>query len=278
MRPPRSPQCRPYAPALLTASVATVMAAALTSCAHPAAHTPPAAADRTRVPVQRPSAPTAPAVPSAPTVPDPSAASPAGDANRPHPYADPAASTPPAFPPPTGKAEAAKGTKGAVASAAPSRTGAPPPATTAARPGPNPSRGAPAAPKKAAAERQYPPGTTVLRIGDWSRPVVRGDQATIDACGAAVLFAGPDPALSDGYEMRTSVIVGHDYCGYDKLAPLPVGTRVTLDTPRGTLSFHVYATYVNPGRGGPDNGLYWGDLTLQTCVGPDTGFSYLTRD
>jgi hypothetical protein len=118
----------------------------------------------------------------------------------------------------------------------------------------------------------------VLHIGDWSRPVVRGGQATVDRCQAAVLFYGPDPAQANGYKMSTTVIVGHDYCGYDELAPLPTGTRVTLDTPQGTLSYHVYASYLTPGQGGPDNGLYWGDLTLQTCVGPDTGFSYLLLD
>jgi hypothetical protein len=39
----------------------------------------------------------------------------------------------------------------------------------------------------------------------------------------------------------------------------------------------VYANYITPGRGAPAAGLYWGDLTLQSCVGPDTGFSYLVR-
>jgi hypothetical protein len=117
-----------------------------------------------------------------------------------------------------------------------------------------------------------------LHIGNWSRPVVRGGQDTVDRCQAAVLFYGPDPAAADGFTMRTSVIVGHDYCGFNTLAPLPPGTRVTLDTPAGTLWYHVYANYLAPGRGGPDHGLYWGDLTLQTCVGPDTGFSYLTLD
>lgn len=135
--------------------------------------------------------------------------------------------------------------------------------------------------KKAPAEPRgpaYPQGTTVLHIGKWERPVVRGDQAAIDRCDAAVLFTGPDPAEADGAAMSTTVIVGHDFCGYAILAPLRVGTHVTLDTPQGTLSYHVYANYVEPGQGGPDNGLYWGDLTLQTCVGPDTGFSYLMRD
>ncbi|MFE5035666.1 hypothetical protein [Streptomyces sp. NPDC056683] len=39
----------------------------------------------------------------------------------------------------------------------------------------------------------------------------------------------------------------------------------------------MYATCVTPGRGVPAAGLCWGDLTLQSCVGPDTGFSHLVR-
>ncbi|MEU2667367.1 substrate-binding domain-containing protein [Streptomyces sp. NPDC007164] len=33
----------------------------------------------------------------------------------------------------------------------------------------------------------------------------------------------------------------------------------------------------HPARCGPAHGLYRGDLTLQSCVGPDTGFTYLVR-
>ncbi|WP_433892010.1 hypothetical protein [Streptomyces sp. CA-111067] len=253
-----------------------LLAAALTSCAQPAAHTARPAADRAPAAVRQPPAPA-------------SAAWDSGEANRPRPYADQTATAAPSFPPPTAVRRPARAPRKPT-SAASGPTSAPPPKTTlpratappavkAPRPAPTPARSSKSATaKRSAARPQYPPGTTVLRIGDWSRPVVRGDQATIDTCKAAVLFAGPDPALADGYDMSTSVIVGHDFCGYDKLAPLPIGTQVTLDTPKGTLSFHVYATYINPGQGGPDNGLYWGDLTLQTCVGADTGFSYLTRD
>lgn len=160
----------------------------------------------------------------------------------------------------------------APATRAPARTTAPPlPPRTGPRKGLVPRRATPRP-----TGTVYPPGTWVLRIGAWSRPVVYGDQSTIDQCRAAVLFSGPDPLDADGYAMRTTVIVGHDYCGFDKLAPLPVGTRVTLDVPQGTLTYRVYANYIEPGQGGPDNGLYWGDLTLQTCVGPDTAFSYLS--
>ncbi|MFB9467785.1 hypothetical protein, partial [Streptomyces cinereospinus] len=118
----------------------------------------------------------------------------------------------------------------------------------------------------------------VIRIGTWSSSVVRGGQDEVDACTDAVQWSGPEIGRENGYEMRTVVIVGHDYCnGFDRFAELPVGTRVTLTTVRGTWTYEVYATYITPGRGAPAAGLYWGDLTLQSCVGPDTGFSYLTR-
>ena len=122
------------------------------------------------------------------------------------------------------------------------------------------------------------PRSTTIRIGAWSSTVVRGDQAEVDACRHAVQWTGPAIGTEDGYELRTVVIVGHDYCGFDRFATLPVGTRVNISTPRGTWTYKVYAHYVTPGRGVPAAGLYWGDLTLQSCVGPDTGFSYLMRD
>ncbi|MFJ5301533.1 hypothetical protein [Streptomyces sp. NPDC088350] len=122
------------------------------------------------------------------------------------------------------------------------------------------------------------PTSTTIRIGTWSSTVVRGDQAEVDACRDAVQWTGPNIGTEDGYELRTVVIVGHDYCGFDRFATLGVGTKVTISTPRGTWRYTVYAHYVTPGRGVPAAGLYWGDLTLQSCVGPDTGFSYLVRD
>ncbi|MEU9447586.1 hypothetical protein [Streptomyces sp. NPDC048277] len=133
------------------------------------------------------------------------------------------------------------------------------------------------APTAAPSATRRPTGT-VIRIGTWSAGVIRGGQDEVDACKDAVQWAGPMIGTEDGYEMRTVVIVGHDYCGFDLFATLRVGTRVTISTPRGTWTYTVYANYVTPGRGAPAAGLYWGDLTLQSCVGPDTGFSYLVRD
>ncbi|MFI6642107.1 hypothetical protein [Streptomyces sp. NPDC050504] len=136
------------------------------------------------------------------------------------------------------------------------------------------------APRPADTPAPSPPagaaGTTI-RIGSWSAPVVRGGQDAVDACRAAVQWTGPPLGTENGYELRTAVLVGHDYCGFGQFASLPVGTLVTIRTPRATHTYRVYATYLTPGRGAPAHGLYWGDLTLQSCVGPDTGFSYLTR-
>ncbi|MFF3563377.1 hypothetical protein ACFYXS_25340 [Streptomyces sp. NPDC002574] len=153
-----------------------------------------------------------------------------------------------------------------------SRTAPTTPSEPSSSPQP-PSRPSTSAPSDAA-----PDGTTTLRIGTWSAQVVRGDQETVDACRDAVQWDGPDLGTENGYAMSTAVVVGHDYCGFRRFATLPVGTVVTATTPRGTFTYRVYAHHVEPGRGTPSHGLYWGDLVLQSCVGPNTGFSYLTRE
>ncbi|MGW6009990.1 hypothetical protein [Streptomyces sp. NPDC055210] len=173
-------------------------------------------------------------------------------------------------------------------------TGTPPPTATGPVRGPDLSRPASTRPRTTAppttealspsAEGRAGPGTpdrarpdTVITIGDWSARIVRGGQDAVDACRDAVQWTGPALGTEDGYRLRTAVLVGHDYCGFDRFATLPVGSTVTVRSPRGTWTYRVYATWVTPGRGAPAAGLYWGDLTLQSCVGPDTGFSYLMR-
>ncbi|MGW4991091.1 hypothetical protein ACWEQ3_26110 [Streptomyces mirabilis] len=159
----------------------------------------------------------------------------------------------------------------------PSPSHSPRPGTTPAKPSPKPSAGAGAGAGAETFGRRGPVGSTTLRIGSWSARVVRGGQDAVDACRDAVQWTGPDLGTEDGYALRTAVVVGHDYCGFERFAELPVGTVVTATTPRGTFEYRVYAHYVSPGRGTPSQGLYWGDLTLQSCVGPNTGFSYLMR-
>lgn len=155
-----------------------------------------------------------------------------------------------------------------------SRTTAPPPRKSPEAPHPAPTASDSTA-RTGSARRLR---ATTLRIGSWSAKVVRGGQEAVDACRDAVQWAGPDLGTEDGYEMRTAVVVGHDFCGFQQFAMLPVGTVVTVETPRQVLRYKVYARYLTPGRGAPAHGLYWGDLTLQSCVGPDTGFTYLIRE
>ncbi|WP_210585494.1 hypothetical protein [Streptomyces sp. GESEQ-35] len=204
------------------------------------------------------------------------------------PSAGPATETPPTSPPPSAPAPSPTPER---TQQRPGDSGRPTPSASAGRSvrGPDLSRrtpsatarrtaSAPAAPKatpKAAPEGR--PTRTTIRIGTWSSRVVPGGQDEVDACRDAVQWAGPTLGTENGYEMSTSVIVGHDFCGFDRFATLPVGTRVTIASPRGTWAYQVYANYITPGRGAPAAGLYWGDLTLQSCVGPDTGFSYLMR-
>lgn len=169
----------------------------------------------------------------------------------------------------------------------PPRAPAPPPTGSPSRPPATPDQ-EPRTPTtkptgKAAAGPTGTPRTTptttgtTLRIGSWSARVVRGGQAEVDACRDAVQWTGPDLGTENGYAMRTAVVVGHDFCGFGRLATLPIGTEVTVETPRALLRYRVYARHLTPGRGAPAHGLYWGDLTLQSCVGPDTGFTYLMR-
>lgn len=159
----------------------------------------------------------------------------------------------------------------------PSRTVSSPPSASPSAPGPSPRTTPPELRTGDPGERSKD-GSTTLRIGSWSAKVVRGGQDAVDACRDAVQWTGPDLGTEDGYALRTAVVVGHEHCGgFDRFAELPVGTVVTAVTPRGTFTYRVYARHVSPGRGTPSHGLYWGDLTLQSCVGDDTGFSYLVR-
>ncbi len=217
-----------------------------------------------RPPVSAPTAPGTPTVPAAPAASSAPAGPPpgpprttAGAAPTTTPPAPPARSGRPAPRPP----DPASSGSAAPHTPSPGRSTAPGPVTTAPAAEPRAGRGS---------------GTT-LRIGSWSASVVRGDQETIDACRDAVQWTGPPFGEENGHALRTIVIVGHDYCGFERFATLPLGTEVTVETPRRTLTYTVYQRHLTPGRGVPAHGLFWGDLTLQSCVGPDTGFTYLMR-
>lgn len=248
-----------------TALATVVASAALAGCAAPGVDDttlagPPASAPATvPSPDQVPTAPTEPTrhgTPARTVAPEPA---PTASTPRPTPS--------PGKPTTTPKAKLPDLSATAPPSA-PSR-----PRNTPAKPSPKPS----AVPRAEAFGGRSEDGSTTLRVGSWSTEVVRGGQDAVDACDDAVQWTGPDLGTEDGHALRTVVVVGHDYCGFAQFAKLPVGTTVTATTPRGTFTYRVYATYVSPGRGTPSHGLYWGDLTLQSCVGPNTGFSYLAR-
>ncbi|MER7813354.1 hypothetical protein [Streptomyces sp900116325] len=48
--------------------------------------------------------------------------------------------------------------------------------------------------------------------------------------------------------MRTAVAVGHDICGCPQFATVPVGTVVTVETPRQVLRRKVSARHRTPGH------------------------------
>ena len=121
-----------------------------------------------------------------------------------------------------------------------------------------------------AARRSARDGAYRITVRGWTRTIVRGNQTTINACHAT-LWEGPLPGGGG-----TTWLAGHDYCGFyrwDRL--LHVGDRFTVSTSSGAI-----LRYVVTGRGyvgrhsGTASGLIRGDITLQTCRGAGTAFTY----
>ncbi|MET8785323.1 hypothetical protein [Streptomyces sp. NPDC004589] len=269
----RGQPCRRAAGVALLGVVASV---ALVGCAVPGTAGKPLASPSAPTPVSLPeqeaegaAGPRIPATAQAQTAPG------GAQAARPEPTATaPARGPAPETAPTSGKPTASPKAKLPDPSRTAPPSASPRPLTTPAEPPPQPSEASRATPYGLRSRD----GSTTLHVGSWSARVVRGGQQAVDACRDAVQWEGPELGTEDGYALRTAVIVGHDYCGFAQFARLPVGTTVTATTPRGTFTYRVYARHVAPGRGTPSHGLYWGDLTLQSCVGPDTGFSYLVRE
>jgi hypothetical protein len=114
-------------------------------------------------------------------------------------------------------------------------------------------------------------GKWTIKVRDWRRSFARGDQRRIDRC-QATLWWGPYPGKASG----TSWLAGHNYCGFwrwDKW--LAKGSTFKIKSPTGTVRiYRVYARgYVNR-HGGSSAGLIEGDLTLITCRGEGTSFTY----
>ena len=114
-------------------------------------------------------------------------------------------------------------------------------------------------------------GKWTIKVRDWRRAFARGDQSRIDRC-QATLWWGPYPGKASG----TSWLAGHNYCGFwrwDKW--LTKGSTFKIKNPTGTVRvYRVYDRgYVNR-HGGSSAGLIEGDLTLITCRGAGTSFTY----
>jgi hypothetical protein len=121
-----------------------------------------------------------------------------------------------------------------------------------------------------AARHSAQDGAYRITVRGWTRTIVRGNQTTINRCHAT-LWEGPLPGGGG-----TTWLAGHDYCGFyrwDRL--LHVGDRFTVSTSSGAI-----LRYVVTGRGyvgrhsGSASGLIRGDITLQTCRGAGTAFTY----
>ncbi|MFE7978514.1 hypothetical protein [Streptomyces shenzhenensis] len=251
----------------LLVAVTVAASAVLAGCAVPGAGGRPLAGPSPSAP---PTVPATDRVPTAPPEPTPSGTPTRAGPPEPAPTAVTSRPAPPPAPSPS-RPTAAPATELPDLSDTAPPSAAARPGSTPAEPSSKPSPGA------GPDDRRSRDGSTTLRIGSWSAKVVRGGQDVVDSCRDAVQWTGPDLGTEDGYGLRTAVVVGHDYCGFSRFATLPVDTTVTATTPRGTFTYRVYANYVSPGRGTPAHGLYWGDLTLQSCVGENTGFSYLVR-
>jgi hypothetical protein len=144
----------------------------------------------------------------------------------------------------------------------------------------SPSSAAPAPFAEAASATSVQPaartassGAYRITVRGWTRTIVRGDQSTINRC-QATLWEGPLPG-----GRGTTWLAGHDYCGFyrwDRL--LHVGDHFTVSTASGAI-----LRYVVTGRGfvgrhsGSAAGLIHGDITLQTCRGSGTSFTYARR-
>lgn len=114
-------------------------------------------------------------------------------------------------------------------------------------------------------------GKWSIKVRDWRRTFARGDQDRIDRC-QATLWWGPYPGKASG----TSWLAGHNYCGFwrwDKW--LQKGSTFKIKSPTGTVRvYRVYARGYVDRHGGSSAGLIEGDLTLITCRGKGTSFTY----
>jgi len=195
-----------------------------------------------------------------------------GDRSATQPTRPPATSAAPSTPPatPTSAPESpeqrrayvqpdeARTTVAPTTSAPASATPTPRTTTTAPPKSPTPRSTAPPPPAATPAPRaSTTPSGTTLRIGAWTHTYVSayGSQASLDACNAV--------------EWEPHWIAGHNYCGYQFWAYLPVGQTITL-TGKNAGTYVVTSRVYLPEQGGKKPALPAYDLALQTCKGAGT--------
>ena len=103
---------------------------------------------------------------------------------------------------------------------------------------------------------------------------VRGGQSSVGRCrGTLWLQASWPTAHSAG----TTVLAGHNWCGYQYWAYLPKGAVVALVGRWGRARYRV-TRHVYIGReSGNANGLFFGDLVLVTCLDRGMSLTYAVR-
>ena len=216
----------------------------------------PAPVAATPAPAAAAPVPDARASTQAPAAPAPAAAAPApGAAAAPSPRAAaPAARA--SAPQPAPPAQAAK------------RTPAP-----AAAPKAQPAAAPKAQPAAAPAPVATPvPSSWQISIGGWARGIVAGSQSAIDACGPAVLYSSSFPGSGGNTWLN-----GHNDCGFQFWTDLPVGSTVTITHGPAVFTYRIVGHGYVPQQGISSAGLIHNDLTLQTCKGPGTSFTYADR-
>jgi len=259
------------APAPVAATPAPAAAApvpdARASTQAPAAPAPAAAA-----PV-----PDARASTQAPAAPAPAAAAPVPDARASTQAA--AAPAPAAAAPAPGAAAAPSPRAAAPAARASARQPAPPAQAAKRTPAPAaaPKAQPAAAPKAQPAAAPAPVATPVpsswqISIGGWARGIVAGSQSAIDACGPAVLYSSSFPGSGGNTWLN-----GHNDCGFQFWTDLPVGSTVTITHGPAVFTYRIVGHGYVPQQGISSAGLIHNDLTLQTCKGPGTSFTYADR-
>jgi len=114
-------------------------------------------------------------------------------------------------------------------------------------------------------------GAYRITVRGWTRTIQRGNQSTIDRCRAATLWQGPMPGGSG-----TTWLAGHNHCGFYRWdRQLHVGDGFTVTTPTGAvLRYRVTGRGYVGRHSGSAAGLIHRDITLQTCRGSGTAFTY----